>query len=443
MIKSPVPTWSRRCPTLGLLGLLLLLAAIPARGAEPGEEPIVYVVLTERANSVTVSSDGLFYVGRWGTHRSPVAVQAGQTWVFAATNGHLKITDHVGRSRGDYAEAIYAYPGDPAKPLIFNGKRYRGELIVSSVGAGKVRAVNAVGLEGYLKGVVPAEIGRLGEDGFEALKAQAVAARSYTIHQMAERSHNPFDVTPDETDQVYEGMEGEHPLANRAVDSTRGIAGVHGKHVIRANYCSTCGGKTALASAVWSNRREDFEYLRARRDSEGGREFCSWSPFYRWEEVWGCQEFKESVRKNLWRGVRKLKGKDPGPVEKLKILSRTPSGRVRELAVWTKSGRHIVRGDRVRWVLRRTDGGPLRSAYLGALRREERDGRCVLVLEGGGYGHGVGLCQTGAIEMSRQGYTYQQILGHYYTGIRLSRLYNGESLAHGAGQLAASRRNGS
>lgn len=442
MIKSGESP--RGCgPPVGLLGLLFLLIAASTALAESAEEPVVYVVLTEKTNRATISSDGIFYVGRWGTHRAPVAVPAGESWIVGAANGTLMITDHVGRNLGDYREKIYAYPEDPAKPIRFNGNRYRGELIVSSVGRGKVRVVNAVGLESYLKGVIPAEMGRLDEDGLEALKAQAVAARSYTIHQMAERSGNAFDVTPDESDQVYVGMEGEHPLANRAVDSTRGVVGVYDNRVIRGNYSSTCGGKTALASAVWSNDKGDYAYLRARKDAEGGADFCSWSPYYRWKEVWGCEEFHASVRKNLWRGVPKLRGKDPGPVKKLKIESRTPSGRVRELAVWTESGRYVVRGDRVRWVLRRTDGGVLRSAYLGSLRREERDGRCVLVLEGGGYGHGVGLCQTGAIAMSRKGYSYQEILGHYYTGIKLARLYDGEGPARKAGRLASSRGKGS
>jgi stage II sporulation protein D len=308
--------------------------------------------------------------------------------------------------------------------LRLDGARYRGEFILESLPGGKLRVVNAVGLEGYLKGVLPAELGRPGEKGFQALKAQAVAARSYTLYQMNQRREGPYDLLPSEADQVYLGMDGEDARANEAVDATWGIAALYKGKIIRANYSSTCGGRTADASAVWPEGGR-FGFLRARRDRHDGDDFCSGAPYYRWEEVWDCRGLNEVVRKNLWRCRDELKGKDPGPVERMKILSRTPSGRVAELGVWTRSGRYIVRGDEVRWVLRRTNGAPLRSAFIGSLRKENRDGRCVMILQGAGFGHGVGLCQTGAMEMSRQGYNYLQILRHYYRDIDIQQIYDG------------------
>jgi len=418
---------SHRC-LIPIVSWLVPLAAVaaPLAAAEEGphKEPVVYVSLSETARQVTIRSDGAFRVGRWGTHLPPTRVPAGESWSFAAESGGIVIADGQGHSRGAFSERIFVFPEAPKGVLSLDGARYRGEIILSPLGS-KMRVINALGLEDYLKGVLPAEIGRLKEDGLAALKAQAVAARSYTLYQMVARPLGEFDLWPDVADQVYQGFDGEDPLCDEAVDATRGIVALYKGRIIRANYSSTCGGRAASASAVWPDETS-LPYLRAREDRRGGADFCAKAPHYRWEEDWDCGELYDVVRKNLWRGVAELEGKDPGTVTRMKILDRTPSGRVGRLAVWTDSGRYVVRGDKVRWVLRRTGGGPLRSAYLGALKQETRDGRCRLVLRGAGYGHGVGMCQTGAIEMSRQGYDFTEILGHYYRGVTLAKIYNGE-----------------
>lgn len=413
-----------RARLLLLCGLFQCVPHCTLGGDIPHAEPVVYIALSETARKISISCAGTFRVGRWGTHRRPTRGYPGERWTFTIHGHQIQASDDAGLSRGLFKEKVYIYPEDPRTPLCLDGAKYRGEFILESIEGGTLRIINAVGLESYLKGVLPAELGRPGEKGFDALKAQAVAARSYTLYQMAQRREGPFDLLPSEADQVYLGMDGEDPRANEAVESTWGIVALYKGRIIRANYSSTCAGKTASASAVWP-KGGDFPYLRARKDSQNGEDFCSKAPYYRWEEVWDCHELYEVVRKNLWRSQDKLKGKDPGPVEKMTILSRTPSGRVAELGVWTQSGRYIVRGDEVRWVLRRTNGAPLRSSFIGALRKKEEKGRCFMVLEGGGFGHGVGLCQTGAMEMSRQGYNYLQILRHYYKDIDIQQIYDG------------------
>ncbi|MBD3337258.1 MAG: SpoIID/LytB domain-containing protein [Candidatus Eisenbacteria bacterium] len=404
---------------------LLLPPSIAAAGRLPSQEPTVYVSLSETARRVEISCDGPFRIGRWGTHRRPTRVDPGRRWRFQSAGKRVRVIDHLGRERGAFRERLFIFPEDSRHSLALDGARYRGEILVEPLAGGTLRVVNALGLEGYLKGVLPAEVGRLGEEGFAALKAQAVAARSYTLYKMRERRAGPFDLFPTEADQVYLGLDGEDPRANEAVDATWGIVALYAGQAIRANYCSTCGGRTADAGAVWPAEEESFPYLRARRDRRGGQDFCRWSRWYRWEESWACDELYAIVRRNLRRAVPGVKGGDPGRVTKLTVQGRTPSGRVAELEVETASGSYRLHGDQVRWVVRCSDGRALPSILLGELRRESDGDRCRLILEGAGFGHGVGLCQTGAIEMSRQGYTYLQILGHYYHDITVRQIYDG------------------
>jgi stage II sporulation protein D len=408
----------------GSLALLLCAGAVAAPAAPPHEEPVLYVALGEEVAQVRLRSPGGFFVGRWGSRRRPTWVAPGETWTFRAEGDGIRVRDGHGGDRGLVRGRLFAFPRDPEQFVELDGARYRGEFLLVPRGPHGFAVLNAVRLEDYLKGVLPAEIGRLGPEAFEALKAQAVAARSYTIYQMREHADDPYDVLPTEADQVYLGVDGEDALANRAVEATWGIVALYRGEVIRANYSSTCGGRTASAKAVWPDG-PDLPYLRARRDTgPDGQAFCARAPFYRWKEEWPCRAFYETVRRNLWRAIPELEGKDPGVVRDLKILRRTPSGRVGVLEVRTERGRYEIRGDALRWVFRRRNGGPLRSILLGRMRRERRGGRCLLVLEGGGFGHGVGMCQTGAIAMARAGYTYVQILRHYYYGIRIAQIYD-------------------
>ena len=122
----------------------------------------------------------------------------------------------------------------------------------------------------------------------------------------------------------------------------------------------------------------------------------------------------------LQNGRLQQKGVDLGRLRDLSIASRTRSGRVAELKIATDGGSFRVRGDRIRWVLRRPDGSPLRSTLFDRPEWTGGDG-CMVILKGRGYGHGVGLCQFGAMEMGRRGASVAAILRHYYRDIDLAR----------------------
>jgi stage II sporulation protein D len=306
--------------------------------------------------------------------------------------------------------------------LAMDGIAYRGWIEVYPDGRGTLTAVNLVDLEEYLLGVVPLEIGDPGAAGFEAVMAQAVAARTYTVSHLGRWPEQGFDLYGDVRDQAYGGVAAERPPASKAVAATTGLVATYRDKLIGAYYSAACGGTTAAVEETWAFPPED--YLRARQDRRGGADFCRESKHYRWEERWPAAEFMQLITRYL---TAEFGGSVPeGELEDVRVTERNSSGRVRKLVVRAGGREYTMRGDRVRWVLRRPGGGAILRSSSIDLELIRRGGQVVeVVARGAGNGHGVGLCQTGAIQMAREGYDYPEILGHYYPGIRLTRLQPG------------------
>ncbi|PID78758.1 hypothetical protein CSA17_06070 [bacterium DOLJORAL78_65_58] len=340
--------------------------------------------------------------------------------------------------------SIVLQPMDPDQRLSLGEQDFRGDfLIIPSPRVSGLTLVNQVGLEDYLYGVVPWEIGRHGQPEQAALAAQAVAARTYTISHMGSRRALGFDVYASVMDQVYKGSRHEDALCNAAVDATAGLVLMHGDDLVDAYYSACCGGHSSCIDKVWP--REAASYLRNRRDSRhGGQAFCADSRYFTWREEWPAGRLEDILQKTLPAYVeymadaarapwahpvftpRRADGdwRRPGQLLDMKIVARTPSGRVGRLIVQTTAGSYTIKGDRTRWVLAPSSGKPaiLRSALFD-LKLERSDGRLRrVVARGQGYGHGIGLCQTGALEMSRQGFSAREILTHYYPGSELRHL---------------------
>lgn len=297
------------------------------------------------------------------------------------------------------------------------GKRtYRGALRLRRHEGG-LAAVNELDLEDYLMGVVPGEIGRrLDSRMLEAVKAQAVVARTYALRGLGQYgTSKPWDLRDDVRDQVYEGRAGEDPLCTRAVQETRGrvLLDRQGRPV-DSYYHSTSGGSTADIAAVWPGKTVR-PYLRGIDDTApDGRAWGAWSPSASWTETWTESALHQSVRSNL----REAMGRpcDPGEIRGLSISGHDPSGRVRKLVVAGKKGTCEVVGDRVRWALKRPSGaGILRSARFAL---ERSGGR--YTARGTGNGHGVGMSQTGALGRARAGQKHDTILQTYYPGTVLT-----------------------
>jgi stage II sporulation protein D len=280
-------------------------------------------------------------------------------------------------------------------------------------------------LEAYLTGVVPGEIGALSPTLLEAGRAQAIAARSYTLYYRGRRATEGFDLYGTVEDQLYSPVESERPLATRCVESTRGQVDLYDERPIRANYYSTCGGITA---DVWEGfPATGFPYLSSTRDGDAKGDYCARSPQFRWREEWSAGDFLGTLERYAPPEGVPLPARGLGRLLDVRAVSRSRSGRVWVLEVTTTTGALRVPAYSIRRVLRRPNGNGaiLRSNLFKIdVRRDPETGQSLaVVVSGAGSGHGVGLCQTGALGMAGMGRTGEQILDHYYPGATTRRCY--------------------
>jgi stage II sporulation protein D len=305
----------------------------------------------------------------------------------------------------------------------WSGHWYRGTFRVFASQPEGVTLVNEVGLESYLRSVLPNEIGTPRDGGYEAVKAQAVAARSYTLGYLGRRADLGFDLWATVEDQVYAGTTLENDLSDRALDETRGEVLLCDGVPIRALYSSACGGRTANVEDVWPWGWTP--YLRSVRDADGAgaAPWCAASSSFRWREEWPVEGFLAMLRQYGGGGAGDSAALN-GALLDVRVRSRSRCGRVQDLVVTTTSGDLVLHGDRTRWALRRPGGSAiLRSSLFKIGVARGADGSPARVIAtGAGNGHGIGLCQWGALGMARAGKSYREILRHYYEATALARL---------------------
>jgi stage II sporulation protein D len=305
----------------------------------------------------------------------------------------------------------------------WGGHWYRGDFLVFASQPSGLTLVNVVDIESYLRSVLPHEIGTPPESDYEAVKAQAIAARSYTLSYLGRRSMFGFDLYASVEDQVYGGMERENEQSDRALDATRGQVLVNDGEPIRALYSSTCGERTANVEDVWP--WPWTPYLRSVHDGDGPQStpYCSISPHFRWREEWDIPTFLSMLRQYGPAEGGAL-ATFRGDLLDVRIRSRSRCGRVQEVVVTTTAGDWVLKGDRTRWGLRRMPGGAiLRSSLfkIGVLR-DAAGHPLKVIASGAGNGHGIGMCQWGAMGMARAGKSCREILQHYYENTTLARI---------------------
>ncbi len=341
-------------------------------------------------------------------------------------------------TRSGREESIsYTIPGIPKS---YGGgeetRRYTGELIFAPDRNGRIAVINNLGAERVLKGTVPSETYTSAPQG--ALRAQTIAARNYIFAAIGVRNlADPFMLRADVYDQVYGGIDREDPRTNEAVDATRGEVMLLGNRIVNASYSSNAGGFTENNENVWD--AEPQEHLRGRVDapeSEIPAQFrngiteanleafldhdfpspsktasVSSSNFYRWNATVEPQTPREWLKE---------RGEDVGAIRDIQILSRGVSGRIIRLRViGEKANAEVERELNVRRLF-----GGLRSGLFKLELSKNRNGTVrEFRFRGAGFGHGVGMCQTGAIGMADQGHDHREILTHYYRGVDIRKLY--------------------
>ena len=346
-------------------------------------------------------------------------IPTGEQWRVVPSSGGIALQP-PGRVGPAPSEVIAVFATEPAGLVRVNGRTYRGVVEIVGDAAG-LTVVNRVLLESYLVGVVSAEMGRRSQAEFEALKAQAIVSRTYALRNLRRRASLGFDLHAGVADQVYAGSASETPEGREAVALTRGLVLTYAGAPIDAFYYSTCGGQTAEGTEAF--RAASRPYLRSFPDvDERGEAYCRISPRYRWREEWDGAALRATLRRTLpaTAGVNAARAEQ---VRDVYVAQRTGSGRVGRLGITLGAEHVMVGGQAVRQVLRPASGDLLRSAAFTLTATRSGGGIDRLVAEGRGAGHGVGLCQWGAVGRSRAGQNYQRILGAYYPGAILQRLY--------------------
>lgn len=269
----------------------------------------------------------------------------------------------------------------------FQGRLYRGSFTRLDDG----RIVNLVDLEAYLCSVVPAEMSPLWPAA--ALEAQSICARTYVLQRSDPR--RPYDLVPSELDQVYRGVEGESPNASAAVNATARQVLRFGAAFAQVAYSSCCGGHTEASSDAW--RSPAIPYLEGVVCAS-----CSDSPYFRWKTVLTL----DAIAQPFLGALAAL-----GTLDDLRITARDASGRARAFELVTSGGSTIVAGSAFRLAI---GARVLRSLLITDLQRLQEG--AAMAIEGGGLGHGVGLCQWGARGMAFAGTSAPAILAYYFPG---------------------------
>lgn len=312
----------------------------------------------------------------------------------------------------------------------FEDRAYRGSVLLTADRAGKIAVINQVDLEDLLKGLVPSEI--FARAHVEALKAQAVTARGEVLAKIGlKHLADPYVLCTEQHCAVYKGVGGEAATTNAAVEATRGEASFDANdRLVDSVYSAVCGGHSENNDIVWGGVPNPS--LRGRPDIMPGKptpaspkeltkflttdaqHACKVSSFaqlskYRWEKRFTAKEVDD-----------KLASFNVGKVMAMNVTERGVSGRARLLQISGEEGATTLRGE---LTIRRTFG-MLNSAMFELKAEKDAKGRpTAWIFTGGGWGHGVGMCQTGAIGRAEAGQTYRQILDHYFNGAQVARIY--------------------
>lgn len=336
-----------------------------------------------------------------------VAIEKGVNQVKVGASTTAIVKDSSGRTLGQLpgmsAYAAQAVPGgvaldkwqsglfwiEPtAKGFVYIGDRwFRGRTLVIPTEKG-LTAVNWVDLEEYLYSVIGGEMNSSWPQ--EALKAQAIAARTYALYKREQQRNNPiFDLgdTPDRW-QIYKGVSSESRNTYAAVDSTAGQVLTYDNRIILSVFHACSGGHTENVEDVWGN---PLPYLRAVQDFDQNIKECNWS-----------RTFTPGEISSRISGV--------GNVRDMIIESLSPFRSVKTLRIVGDQGTKVLKGEAVRTALK------LRSTRFTL----NKDANGNFTLQGLGFGHGLGMSQWGAYNLAKQGANHLQILGHYYKGVALT-----------------------
>ncbi|KQC06131.1 MAG: amidase [Smithella sp. SDB] len=436
------------------------------------QEPEIKVALLQNYSETRLTLNGRFFLPDKRTLEGCFAVYA--------DSGKIVLKDSVDKEIFRQKE-ILLMPDGEAFFTVFNVKigidfhwqrtqeqSFRGELHISAISDSAFNLINKILLEDYLESVISSEMSAAAP--LEFLKVQAITARSWLVTMLAKKKavqsstqikteneivvwqdvndHEGFDVCADDHCQRYQGITriiSEN--VRKAINQTRGKFLVYNEEICDARYYKCCGGQTDVFSTAWENKKYDYlsnvsddidTHSPVRSESDAKRwltgnpgAYCNTSDkeliekvlpafdqetpdFYRWQEIYERPKLEEVIRKKS--------GIDFGVLRNIEPLQRGPSGRISRLKI-EGSKRTMIVGKELeirRWL---SPNHLLSSAFVVSSEINADGEISRFIFTGGGWGHGVGLCQIGAAMMAFKGFKAEEILAHYFTGAELKKLY--------------------
>lgn len=378
---------------LVLIAILFLpLVAIPLARSLEGKERDIRVLVVKNAPTVSLSVQGAWSLIDETNGR--ILDESDRT-VFTdikATRGGIQFSGKVFPTK-----RIAIEPSKDAA-ITVNKRRFRGHITIMASRDLTLNIINVVDLEQYIKGVLYHEISH--KWPIEAIKAQAVAARSYAVYSSEQSKGKDFDVTNDIYSQVYGGKNSERYRTGIAVDETRGEILVYDGKVLPAFFHATCGGMTESANEVWNINIPALQSELC--------PYCKNSPHMHWKKNFRLKDIQTKLNQN---------GYHIGAILTIEILRRNASDRIQSLRITARDGSSMtISGKDFRNIIGPND---IKSnSYEVVMRGYYVD------FYGRGWGHGVGLCQWGALGMAQLHFDYQAILKHYYPGSTLEPIEN-------------------
>lgn len=436
------------------------------------QEPEIKVALLQNYKEARVALNGQFILpdGRTLEGRLAVYVDRGQVVIKESAGKEIcRQREILLRPEGDSLFAV----SDVKIGIDFHWQRtqeqsFHGRLLFSAVSDSSLNLINAISLEDYLESVISSEMSAAAP--LEFLKAQAVTARSWLVNMLDKKKsagfstqskteneiiawqdvndHAGFDVCADDHCQRYQGVTGIiSENVHEAVNQTRGRFLVYNGEICDARYYKCCGGQTEIYSTAWEDQNYDYlssvsddiePHSPVRWESDAERwltgrpgAYCNTMDkellknilpafdqetpdFYRWQVVYERKELEEIIRKKS--------GIDFGNLLNIEPLGRGPSGRIFQLKI-EGSLKTMIIGKELeirRWL---SPSHLLSSAFVVFAERDATGKISHFIFQGGGWGHGVGLCQIGAAVMASKGCKAEEILKHYFTGTQIKKLY--------------------
>lgn len=359
-------------------------AIIPVIGATLNKQETVRVAIKSKVNSVMVNINGAgsYYDQASGTYMGRFAKVANAR--ITVENGFLAINGKTGQ--GKYRSSRIMMVPEEGALINVDGVNYRGQMEFISNGS-TLTVVNHLGLEEYLCGVVPKET--FASWPTEALKAQAICSRSYTIAKCEENYQKDYDLTSP-GDQLYGGASAEAASTTAAVYGTAGNYLEYNGKPLLTFFHTCCGGATEDGEKI-------FTYVRF-YPSGVTSPYCKGCKHYDWEYSIGAADLASKL---------KAAGYNPGNAAPLQVTKRFNSGRVAEIRI----GSATLTGEQ----LRKAVGYDV----IKSTRFSVSLNGSVYTFKGNGWGHGVGMCQWCTKGMADQGMTHEKMLEHFYPGAKL------------------------